>query len=164
MHVGELETDLQRVGDDVPLFKSYDDFYEKAEARLKSIRQDMDDTTLHMSRFLKHTGIKGEKVSLGYALLGMLVAIVAEKECEIMAIDLQFDTKFPGILLRTDDLSHENKKTYERWCSYSKHLRICIDKLAEYIVDIPQYTRYSRRIPDELVKLAYDDKTPGMPT
>ena len=38
MHVGELETDLQRVGDDVPLFKSYDDFYGKAEARLKSIR------------------------------------------------------------------------------------------------------------------------------
>ena len=41
-----------------------------------------------MHRFLKHTGIEGKSLSLGYALLAMVVAIVAENKCELMAVDL----------------------------------------------------------------------------
>ena len=90
----------------------------------------------------------------------MVVAIVAEVKCDPMAVDLQFDNRFPGILLKTADLSAKNAKTYDRWCAFSEYLRVSIDNLARHKESIPQYTAYSRLIPDELLKIAFDDKKP----
>lgn len=89
-----------------------------------------------------------------------MIAIAAENQWDLSRFDVQFDPKFPGILLRREELNEENRELYETWETWSQNLGSSIHRMNKFIRDIPLFYEYSKRIADELLKLAYDHDIP----
>jgi hypothetical protein len=128
---------------------------------LVDIQQDITEIETKRHDFLQRTGLEGRNnLSLGHGLAAVIVAIAAEKECDFIAVNLQFDDFYPGILVDRSELSEHLNSVYESWEDFSKFLSVSINKIAKYTTDLPMYTEYSKLIPDELLKRAWDADTP----
>ena len=143
------------------IYQPYDAWYlDTASPLLQNIKRDIEAIDTAQKSFIDMTQIRYQNISIGTVLLSFLIAIAAENRGDLTPYDVQFDNKFPGILLRKEALSEDNRSVYKIWKKWSQHLGESLRKIKVYIKQIPVHYEYSKVIADEMLKLAYDHNIP----
>ena len=94
---------------------------------------------------------------IGYGLVGLLIAISAAADCNFIKAGLYIVDRYPGIVIKAENLSREVAEVYDTWVKLSQTLVDTTNFLDSYIEFFPAALEFSKTIANDALQEITDE-------